>query len=371
MDFYNKVRKLCKSSLIVLLLVLGIIGAVFCFIGYRGVIYQFSEPVDLEEAVFDGLEKGMYVKGELKMSLGEMATYTTEYESGGTTTDAHLYMFIIPDENFENYKYISVYVPHKDKEIADKIVAQTEASIGLFGGINEEKLTESYEFEGVIKELSSSKDKDEKGVYDEIAADLELSAEERVDFLINSQSNRIPMLIAFVIGLVCFGVAGYNAFLYAGPYAVKKVKKYVKDKGLEGREDLLVRDFDNARQVTKQVKVGNEYMYYAKCVRANMLAYSDIVWAYVDVIRSKNSISYRLTVVKRDKRSEKIGFRAKDYVDMTCEAILAANPGIMLGKDKENSEMFRKNFDELVRRVDEKRAQIENSEASSADDYNE
>lgn len=355
MDFYSKIRKLGKSALTVLLIVLGIFGAIFCFIGYRGVIYQFSEPVDLDEAVFDGLEENMYVKGELKMSLGEMAEYTTTYESGGTTTDAHLYLFMIADEDFENFKYIPVYVPHKDKDKADKIVAQTNASIGFFGGFNEEKLTDSYEFEGVIKELSSSKDKDEKGVYEEVARDLELYEEEKVDFLVNSKSNRIPMLIAFVIGLLFFAGAGYCVFLYTGAFSTKKVKEFITEKNLEGREAYLMNDFDNATMVTKQVRLGREYAYYSNGLRVNMLAYVDIVWAYVDVIKSKNSITYQLTVVKRDKKREKIGFNAKNLVDMTCEAILAANPGIMIGKDKENAEMFRNNFDELVRMVDEKR----------------
>ena len=119
MDFYSKIRKLGKSTLITLLIVLGIIGAIFCFIGYRGVIYQFSEPIDLEKAVFDGLEEGMYVKGELKMCFGEMGEYTTTYESGGTTTDAHLYLFAVADDDFKKFKYIPVYVPHKDKDKAD------------------------------------------------------------------------------------------------------------------------------------------------------------------------------------------------------------------------------------------------------------
>lgn len=38
---------------------------------------------------------------------------------------------------------------------------------------------------------------------------------------------------------------------------------------------------------------------------------------------------------------------------------LAVNPGILIGNDKEKAQMFRNNFDELVRMVDEKRTQTQ------------
>ena len=221
--------------------------------------------------------------------------------------------------------------------------------------INGEKLTDSYDFEGVIKELSTSKDKDEKGIYEEITRGLELYEEEKVDFLVNSKSNRVPMLIAFVIGLLFFAGAGYCVFLYTGAFSIKKVKEFIRKKNLEGREAYLMNDFDNATMVTKQVRIGREFAYYSKGVRAHMLAYSDVVWAYVDILRAKNSVSYQLTLVMRDKKKEKISFVRKDHVDTVCEAVLAANPGIMLGKDKEFENMFKTNFEQLVRMVDEKR----------------
>lgn len=373
MDFYSKVKKLAKSSMITLVVVFGIFAAIFLALGFKGVIYQISGPKDFSEEVFDGLEKGDYVKLELNMCFGSMGEYTsTNTDTGSTSVTGGLYLFAVADEDFENFIYVPVKLSKEDAKLAEQITEQTdEAWNSFFGVYQKDKLTKSLEIEGVLKEMKDSKDYDEQGLYDEIVKEWKLSDKETVDYLVQTQTYKIPMIISFVIGLLFLGGIVLVVLLYNGSFATKKLNAFVAKKGLTGREAMLSSEFDQGKKISKQIIAGRDYIYFAKGLRVNMIAYADIVWAYVDVLRAKNSVSYKLNLVMRDKSKDSISSAIKNHIDAICEAILVVNPSILLGNDKEKTQLFKTNFDELVRMVDTGRTQAQAGVEEPSEDYNE
>ena len=361
MDFYSNVKKLAKSSMITLAVIFGIFAAILLVVGFKGVVYQFSEPKNFNEEVFDGLEKGDYVKLELNMCFGLLGEYTsTNTDTGSTSVTGGLYLFAVSDEDFEKIKYVPVSISKSDAKLAEQIIAQTEDAFDMSTGeYNPGELSKCLEIEGVLKKMKDSKDYNEQGLYDEVVKAWKLTDAQTVDYLVQTETYTIIKLVAFVFGLLFLGALVLVVVLFAGPFSTKKLKAYVAKKGLTGREAMLSSEFDQGKKISKQIIAGREHLYFAKGLRVNMLSYADIVWAYVDVVKTKNSVAYKLNLIMRDKSRDSISATIKNQIDAICETILAVNPGILIGNDKEKAQMYRNNFDELVRMVDEKRTQTQ------------
>ena len=365
MDFYRKVKKLCKSSAMLLAVIFGIIGIVFMVIGFKGFMYQVGPTVDFNDADLDDLEPGTYVKGEFKLCYGAIGEYY-ETKNGTTSVNGYLYVFGVPGESYYDITYVPVKVSSTDATKARRIMNQTSEATGLFG-INEKKLTESFEFEGII---SDNTDYDEMGLFKEEAYAGGFEDDELTDFFLNTETNKIPLLVSFGFGIMFLMFGAIPTVLYMSGMPTKKIKAYIKARNLNGREEFLLNDFENGMVVAKNVRMGKDYAYYGKGLSARMFAYEDIVWAYVDTVRVKNSVTFQLALFDRNKKKELISFTKKENSDAACGAILAANPGIIVGKTPELQQLFKKNFAELIRMADEKKASIANQpETDSYTEY--
>lgn len=346
--------------MVTLVVVFGILAVVFMALGFKGVIFQFTEPKNFNEEVFDGLDKGDYVKLELNMCFGSLGDYITTYDTGSTSVTGGLYLFAVSDENFENFIYVPVKLSSKDAELAEQITEQTDkAWNSILGKYVEDNLTKSLEIKGVLKELDDSTDYNEKGLYNEVVKEWDLYDEEIVDYKVETELLTIPRLVSFAFGLLFLVGIVITVLVYSSAFPTKKLKAYVAKNGLTGREVMLCSEFEQAKKISKRIYAGRNYCFFSAGFKVKMFAYSDIVWAYVDVIRVKNSVTYKLNLIMRDKSKEKVASGVKSEIDEICETILSVNPGILLGNDKKNADMFRNNFDELVRMVDEIRTQGE------------
>lgn len=363
-NFYSKVKKLAKTSAIALVITLSIIGIVLVIVGYKGLKFHITEPVDIEEALEDGFEKGTYVKGSFKLCLGQMAEYVTVNEDTNSEhTDAHFYMFIIPNEDYSEFVYVPLKISNDDVKLADEIVDQTEALISKFGGLDTSKLTKSYDFEGEIVEM----DDEEEGFYKDGLEAIDPTGDCGVEYMVETTLYKVPLFVAFIAGVLFLLGAVFSFVLYSGNFPVSRVKEYIVKKNLSGREGYLENDYDNGSLLSNNVTMGKEYAYFASGLKVNMLAYEDIVWSYVDVVKSKNTVSYKINMILKNKEKKSISFNTKTQTDAACEIILASNIGVLVGNDREFKKLFKSDFDELVRRSEAKKraAQMQSYEAEA------
>ncbi len=362
MEFYKKIRKLTQTATIILAGLFGIIGIVMIIAGFKGVLSQFTEAENIDEIVFGEMEEGTYVEGDLKLCLGSFASWVTETSTGSEIEDSVYYMFVIFGEGEYDIRYLPVEVPAKDKALVNEIITQTDNATDYEGYVDEEMLTKSYHFEGYLKEMS----KDEQSCYDD--AIEEMGVEEfDVELMVNADDSVTDKLAIFIIGVFFAVIGSIFLIIQYSPYSTKKVRAYVKAKNLEGKEDWLLADFNASKKIKGHVRMGKDYIYFANGFSSNMVAYEDIIWAYVDTLRTKNGTTYTLVLTAIDRSQNKLSFSSKAEVDEASNIIFSNNPGILVGKD-EFKQLYKKNFDELIIRYKAKLGSLAESDEASIED---
>ncbi|MDE5965395.1 MAG: hypothetical protein K2G89_00985 [Lachnospiraceae bacterium] len=318
-------------------------------------------------------------------NLFNMNTYSMRSVSSGSDTIPAFYTFegnMLLDyygSDDEGYyyimptldgKYMGCFVYNSDKSIADQIV---EESYKYWSGETEAEPTTFLKGKGYVYDMGDNEAQYFKEYFEEAGAGASvMAALEYKTFVLTPFGKVIDFSDAFIMLLgVVFAICGivYIGGFLTGAYK-KQPAKYMAEYHLS--ESEVVSDLTYAIH-RKNMDIGKRYvMLYADS--SKLLAYEQMLWCYVSITKTKHrtngiptgtTYTYQVFFVMRDKKKHTLNVKTEAEGQEIVSTISEMAPHVICGYHKELDAMVKSNFAQLIKIVDDHKAELA-SEANSA-----
>ncbi len=346
-------KKKFRTSVIILVILAVVLSGVVTYCG----MFKLLKPNDFwnySERLMDGDDsmKGEFAK--LKVDY-LMDYYIQEYtykenQSYNKKVTTQYYLFPVDDQL--SY-YVTIIAPKKYFDDFDKISEETWDYI-----INGTQPETTVEVQGVFTELTDE-DLGYAADYFEEALGAQYSTEEiknivspmaiKVDYTTDnvaaSAKYLFMALYAAILIMLIYQIIRYLTHAYSKPII----------KAAGGSEQVLAEmnsDYMNANELAGSVRVGRKYIFGPKGSNYGVIELADVIWTYSYIYNNRGVKYYYVHIY--NKANKKVAFgplRGVRSTDHIIEAIYKAKPYIYVGASKENKQLHKHDFAQMVNNV--------------------
>lgn len=277
-------------------------------------------------------------------------------------SDEEGYYYITPTA--EDNGYMGFYVYSEDKATADKIMEETQA---YWFGETEAVPTTYITGRGYVYNMETKEQQYFKEWFESAGADQAMMDNLCYKTFVLTPKDKIfdpaSIVVAVIFGvLAIWGVILFLSF-FTGAYK-KDVKKMLNKYGIS--ESDIEADMTYCTQF-KNADVGKKYTFFYDST-THLLVHDKLVWAYLQVQKTRHMLygiiptgtttACFVTAVDRDNVKTTIEVKNEEIGHEIVNAICKSAPHVICGFHKDLETLANSDFAQIVRMVDEKKAEV-------------
>lgn len=357
----KRVRHNYMKVLLPLIAVCLLLGALLLIISNFGFVYIFSEPKNIDEMAIEEFD-GSYAKIEINRIEGTYARYGSEAVEGQEVDIVERYCAYVVDGD----KYIGIRIMggHLDdvQAMYDAFEAfgvnkAREMDFGyLSGTLNHyEKVDENlYAYlsawvkDEVFPEISPIanpfKTEEDNATPEEVAylSEHVLPYILEVDYMGEYTNNAIYIMT--IIAALFFLAAVILVLSIVFGLWDRPAREFIASVGREAAEE----HFAAGKSFGPSMHMGQEYIWWFKKVKTEILKICDVIWAYPRSKRLEGGkLRWSIILKTEDKREYNIVLKDKDFVQAALETIEAEGHFVATGFDRQKQQLYEKDVNEF------------------------
>ncbi len=365
---FNELQKFARKKIIARV-ILSVVALIILLIFFGSSFLKLVQgPTDLDSLSLDELP-GAYIETDAYVLIDSFAEYTETDKSGSeSTTDLY---YIIPVGEVE---YMGMGVKPKDFNEASQICDETYE----YMMDERDELTSFIHIKGTIKEM----DEELAGFYYdwfEETGYIDYSSREELEqyaiaYVIEPETigvfeGSIVYLVLAVCAVLILCII-INIVMGSTGACLSQIKKFIANNESTDSLEAIEDDYRNAT-VVETVRVGKNYTFYFKGIKAIVVKNSDIIWAYLKRVTHrtngiKTHVTRSLMLNTSNKSLHTIDMRSEDAVGEVIEQYSINNPHIILGYSEELEKCYKKDINSFINLSRQQGAANANAAAANA-----